>query len=113
MKVIVDTSIWSLALRRKNVVDSAYIVELQELVKELRVQMIGAIRQEVLSGIKLESQFHTLKLKLSAFSALVHTETDFELAAEFFNFLRSKGIQGSDADFFDLCGLGKPSFTHF
>ena len=77
MKVIVDTCIWSLALRRKNKTDSPYIFELQELVEDIRVQMIGAIRQEILSGIKIEAQFQLLKSNLSAFSDLVQTEADF------------------------------------
>ncbi len=99
MKVLVDTCIWSLALRRKNNANSPYVQELQELINEGRVQIIGAIRQEVLSGIKIAAQFQALKSCLAAFPDLRLCEADFELAAEYFNLLRSKGIQGSDTDF--------------
>lgn len=34
----------------------------------------------------------------------MHSKDDFELAAEYFNLLRSKGIQGSDTDFL-ICAV--------
>lgn len=71
MKVIVDTCIWSLALRQKNNTNSVYVVELRELLKQTRVQMIGAIRQEILSGIKINAQFQSLKTCLAEFPDLV------------------------------------------
>ena len=62
MKVLVDTCIWSLALRREKQLDSSIeIIEFQELIKEVRVQVIGLIRQEILSGVKKKPQFTKLK----------------------------------------------------
>ena len=105
MKVLVDTCIWSLALRRKKQPTSnVEIAEFQELIKEVRVQMIGPIRQEILSGIKRKQQFSKLKKILSAFPDLPLASEDFELAAEYFNTLRSKGIQGSNTDFL-ICAV--------
>ena len=49
MKVLVDTSIWSLSLRRDSKQNQEYKAELSELIKEVRVQIIGPIRQEILS----------------------------------------------------------------
>ena len=50
MRVLVDTCIWSLALRRKKQPGSSVeMVEFQELIEEVRVQLIGPIRQEILS----------------------------------------------------------------
>ena len=44
MKVLVDTCIWSLALRRKKQPTSNIeVVEFQELIEEVRVQLIGPI----------------------------------------------------------------------
>ena len=51
MNVIVDTSVWSLALRRTPARTSAEAAELAELIREGRVAMIGAVRQEILSGV--------------------------------------------------------------
>lgn len=115
MKVLVDTCIWSLALRREKQLDSNIdVIEFQELIKEVRVQIIGPIRQEILSGVKKKSQFTKLKKILAAFPDLNLTSEDFELSAEYFNFLRSKGIQGSNTDFL-ICAVSTrhsiPIFT--
>ncbi len=104
MKVIVDTCIWSLALRRTQNESESLVKELIELITELRVQIIGPIRQEILSGVKEKKQFSRLKKCLSAFPDLELQSPDFELAAEFFNTARSKGIQGSNTDFL-ICSV--------
>jgi len=105
MKVLVDTCIWSLALRRKTQDNSCIeIIEFQELIEEVRVLLIGPIRQEILSGVKTKQQFTKLKKALSTFSDLHLAHEDFELAAEYFNLLRGKGIQGSNTDFL-ICAV--------
>ena len=104
MKIIVDTCIWSLALRRNSVKDNPYVEELRNLIEEIRVQFIGSIRQELLSGIKSKKQFETLKLHLQAFADIELESKDYELAAEYFNAARKKGIQGSNIDFL-ICAI--------
>lgn len=99
MKVLVDACIWSLALRRGASKDHHLVKELSELIKEVRVQIIGPIRQELLSGVKSQKQFNELKFYLSAFPDLQLETTDFEQAAAFFNINRKHGIQGSNTDF--------------
>jgi hypothetical protein len=117
MKVIVDTSIWSLALRRSGAIsqeDEALVHELNELINEVRVALIGPIRQELLSGISAQAQFESLKENLRAFEDLPLTQQDYEQAAEFYNICRKSGIQGSQVDFL-ICavasGMGVPIFT--
>ena len=83
MKVIADTCIWSLALRRTKCESEFLVKELIELITELRIQMIGPIRQELLSGIKSKKQFNDLKKRLAAFPDLELYPRDFQLAAEF------------------------------
>jgi hypothetical protein len=51
MKVIVDTSLWSIALRKNENTEKDIIKELKELINEPIIVMIGPIRQELLSGI--------------------------------------------------------------
>lgn len=104
MKIIVDSCIWSLALRRNEGKPNYLVDELAELISEVRVQLIGPIRQELLSGIKSKAQFNKLKEHLAAFPDLPLLSSDFERAAEFFNLARSKGIQGSNTDFI-ICSL--------
>lgn len=87
---------------------------LEQLILDQKVQMIGPIRQELLSGIKSEKQFETLKSYLSAFPDLPIKTQDYELAAEYFNINRKNGIQGSNTDFL-ICALSHhyemPIFT--
>lgn len=99
MNVVVDTSVWSLALRRAKRVDGTASGELAELIREGRVVMLGAVRQELLSGIKLKSQFEQLRDHLRAFPDLVLESADYEAAASAFNRCRERGIQGSNTDF--------------
>ena len=99
MKVLVDTSIWSLALRRGTSNNHKLAEELSEPIKEVRVHIIGPIRQEILSGIKSEKQFGKLRLYLSEFPDLSLETVDYEKAVEFFNINRKNGIQGSNTDF--------------
>ena len=118
MRVLVDTSIWSLALRRSGADLSrkeAHAVDLlKELIRDGRVIVIGPVRQEILSGIPDEAQFRKLKAKLRAFEDLGITSDDYELAAEFFNACRKRGVQGSYIDFL-ICAVAArnklPVFT--
>ncbi len=104
MKVLVDTSVWSLALRRGSDSTSKPVQELRSLIADNRVQMIGPIRQEMLSGIREEAQFKKLETRLSAFPDLQVTDEDCVTAARFFNVCRAKGIQGSNTDFL-ICAV--------
>lgn len=106
MKVLVDTCIWSLALRRKRANNNFFVRELQELIKEFRVQMIGSIRQEILSGIRSIDQFDLIKERLRSFVDLEIITSDYERAAEFFNTARMKGVQGANTDFL-ICAVAE------
>ncbi len=104
MKIIVDTCVWSQALRRSKHENQKIVNELSELIKDVRVQLVGPIRQEILSGIKSEKQFEELSEYLSAFPDLTLETIDYEKAAEFYNICRKKGIQGSNTDFL-ICAV--------
>lgn len=98
MRVLVDTSVWSLALRRGAQSSSAPARELRNLIADHRVEIIGPIRQEILSGLRDERQFDTLAMRLAAFPDLPIATEDYVTAARFFNLCRSKGVQGSNTD---------------
>ncbi len=104
MKVLVDTSVWSLALRRGEQSITAPAQELRHLIQDHRVQIIGPIRQEILSGIRNDSQFNKLRKHLESFPDLPILPNDYVRAAKFFNLCRSKGIQGSNTDFL-ICAV--------
>lgn len=106
MKVLVDTSVWSLAFRKnvRNETEENVVQVLAELVRDTNILIIGPIRQEILSGIKSISVFNALRDKLSIFNDLEIQTRDFETAASFFNLCRSHEIQGSHTDFL-ICAL--------
>jgi predicted nucleic acid-binding protein len=105
MKTIVDTSVWSLAFRRAgSAASSPHVTELENLIRDNRIQMIGAVRQELLSGIRQDTQFKKLEASLRSFPDLPATTADYILAAKFFNLCRAKGVQGSNTDFL-ICAL--------
>ena len=106
MNVLVDTTIWSLALRRRHPgpKEKILINELAELVKELRAVLIGPVRQEVLSGIPDPAKFEVVRQHLAAFDDLPIVEEDYEEAARVFNQCRKKGVQGSHVDFL-ICAV--------
>ena len=105
MKVLVDTSVWSLALRRRRS-SHPCVQELQSLIRDGRVAMMGAVRQELLSGIRQAADFASLRVHLRAFEDEQILSDDHERAAEMFNACRVKGIQGSNTDFL-MCALAE------
>jgi predicted nucleic acid-binding protein len=104
VNVLVDTSVWSLALRRGAPRGSPPERELAELVREGRVLVVGPVRQEILSGVRDLDQWRMLRDRLRAFPDVVLQARDYEEAAGCFNRCRSKGVQGSNTDFL-LCAL--------
>lgn len=104
MRVLVDTSIWSLALRREAHVRNNAAESLSALIADHRVEIIGPIRQELLSGIRSSLQYENLKKHLAAFPDLAIGTEEYEIAAQFYNLCRSKGVQGSNTDFL-ICAV--------
>jgi len=115
MTVLVDTPVWSLALRRRradlNAREQVLIRALEELIREGRAQMMGAIRQELLSGIREEERFHKLRNYLSAFDEPDMEVPDYEEAARMHNLCRARGIAGSAIDFL-ICAVAQRRDWH-
>ena len=104
MRVLVDTCVWSEALRRSKIEESDVSRELRGLILEHRVEIIGPIRQELLSGLREDTQFEKLEKHLEAFPDIILESADHITAAKFFNICRAKGIQGSNTDFL-ICAV--------
>jgi len=68
--------------------------------------LLGAIRQEILSGLRDPAQFEQLRAHLRAFPDLEVITEDYERAAEFFNLCRARGVQGSNTDFL-ICAVAE------
>ena len=114
MKVLVDTPIWSYALRSKSKAYQFEVEQLASLIRDQRALIIGPIRQEILSGYSDLHKFKKLREKLSFFENSSIQDTDYELAAEMCNQCRKRGLQGSHIDFL-ICAVAKrldvPIFT--
>ena len=110
MNVLVDTSVWSLALRRKSgdlsPRDEKLVRALQELVQEGRARIIGPIRQELLTGIREPERYRKLRDKLRAFPEPTLDVISYEEAAHLSNLCRAQGISGSPVDFL-VCAVAQ------
>ena len=115
MQVLVDTSVWSVGLRRKrgqlSGAEESHRAELAELIQEARVRMIGPIRQELLSGIREEAQYARLRQFLRAFRDETMATEDYEAAARLSNQSRARGISGSATDFL-ICAVAVRRHWH-
>ncbi|HEV2730164.1 MAG TPA: PIN domain-containing protein [Terriglobales bacterium] len=108
MMVLVDTPVWSLALRRRrkdlSVEEQSTADALANLIRDGRAQIAGPIRQELLSGMRQEAHFRSLRDYLRAFDELPLESHDFEEAAAMSNQCRARGIAGSAIDFL-ICAV--------
>jgi predicted nucleic acid-binding protein len=111
MRVLVDTSVWSLALRRRpghlQPTEEQLRDELADLVRDGRVVMIGPIRQELLSGVRTAAEHTRLQARLRAFEDEPLVTADFEAAAEAHNRCRAAGVAGSTVDFLICAAAGR------
>ncbi|MGH9407977.1 MAG: type II toxin-antitoxin system VapC family toxin [Vicinamibacterales bacterium] len=113
MRLLVDTSVWSLALRRTSARALPLADELRMLIDEGRVAMIGPIRQELLSGVRNAETFERLREHLSAFDDEPLERADYERATEHFNACRGHGIRGSNTDFLICASAERRSMSIF
>ena len=108
MMVLVDTPIWSLSLRRKPAdlgsLEAQRIDALRALIQHGRAQIVGPIRQELLSGIREPGKFRRLSAALRSFPDPVIETADYEQAAQMSHRCRTKGISGSAIDFL-ICAV--------
>ena len=117
MMVLVDTPVWSLALRRKrgelNPQEQRLTAALAELIREGRAQMVGMVRQELLSGIREEERLRKLREDLRAFEDPQLEAEDYEEAARMNNQCRTKGVAGSAIDFLICAVAGRRGWQVF
>jgi predicted nucleic acid-binding protein len=97
--VLVDSDVWSIALRRECPPENEYVKRLSVLIDKGEAALIGFVRQEILSGIRTKGQFEKLRKRMRAFPDEKIGPDLHELAAAFFNHCRARGVQGSHTDF--------------
>ena len=111
MSVLVDTPVWSLALRRQtgdlNLREQALTETLRGLIRDGRAQMMGAIRQELLSGLREAERFEKMRAYLRAFPEPPLEIDDYEEGARAHNQCRARGVAGSAVDFLVCAVAGR------
>ncbi len=109
MRVLIDTPVWSLALRRRTselpATERRVGQLLQQIVDEGRAQLLGSVRQELLSGLQEDAQFRRLRDYLRDFPDVVLATGDYEEAARASNECRSAGIASTPVDML-ICAVG-------
>lgn len=110
MKVLVDTCVWSLSLRRRKGTaglsgqEQRLVAALTEAIRDGRVAMVGPVRQELLSGISDKAQFEKLRSTLDTFAdESIPTEIYVE-AARLDTLCRARGVQCGEVDML-LCAV--------
>ena len=101
MNLVVDTSVWSLVLRRPQVKeDNAFVRAFRSHIEQGDgLFLIGNILQELLDGVKSDRDFHRLLTLLEPFPILELTRETYVTAAELRNTCRAKGINAGPIDF--------------
>ncbi len=77
---------------------------LRDLITQGEAELIGPVRQEILSGIRTRAQFESVRQAIRPFPDFRISSGEYELAAEFYNTCRSVGVQGSNTDFL-ICAV--------
>lgn len=106
--MLVDTPVWSLSLRRHpvnlNAHEASCLKRLSSLTSANLAQLIGPVRQELLSGLREDAQFHRLRNLLRGFLDVRLFPEDYEEGASMSNVCRRRGVAGSPTDFL-LCAV--------
>jgi len=99
VNIIVDTSIWSLALRRHAHIQNPEAEILSKLIQQgENIYLLGIILQGILQGVKKPEDFTRLKEHLEAFPLLETKREHYVKAAELKNHLSRNGVQVSTVD---------------
>jgi len=100
VNLVVDTSVWSLVLRRPQVEEDNPFVQAFRfhINKEDGIFLIGNILQELLDGVKNQRTFENLVKILAPFPLLELTRHTHIAASQLRNTCRSKGVQAGPVD---------------
>jgi predicted nucleic acid-binding protein len=96
---VVDTSVWSLALRREAGSERREVQLLRELLERGdNLYLLGVILQEILQGVRLSKDLRRLRRELESFPLIELDRDDYVLAADVWSRCRARGVQVSTVD---------------
>jgi len=108
VRVLVDTPVWSFALRRRRPggapAETRVLEEWRRLTREGRAVLCGPVRMEVLSGIREGAFFARVRERLRWFPDEVLLTEDYEDAARSWTVCARAGIAATAPDML-LCAL--------
>lgn len=109
MRVLVDTSVWALALRRGGPADHRAVRALVALLAGGEdLVLIGIILQEVLQGFRSEATAKRLEERLRPFPLLALERSDYVVAARLRRSCLTKGVSASTID----CLIASAAIAH-
>jgi hypothetical protein len=92
--LFVDTSVWSLALRRDRQADAPELIRLgQALSSREQIVTTGLVLQELLQGFRGPQARHAIVERFATLPLLVPDREDHVQAAEVRNLCRRRGVQ--------------------
>lgn len=109
MKVLVDTSVWSHALRKGGPADHPAVTKLSTLLsRNEELVVTGLILQEILQAFRDEATFRKITKHLEPFPLLSLDRTDCVAAARLHRRCASHGIAASTVD----CQIATAAINH-
>lgn len=109
MRVLVDTSVWSLALRRAGPGNDSRVEKLSELLRSGEdVFLTGSILQEVLQAFRSESTFQRMSKYFEPFPLLVLEREGHIAAASIHRACAQRSVAASTID----CQIAAAAIRH-
>ncbi|MEE9229440.1 MAG: PIN domain nuclease [Acidobacteriota bacterium] len=109
MRALVDTSVWSLSLRKKRPAECPTVEKLMSLLRaDEDVFLTGLILQEILQAFRSDSSFRRVARHLEPFPLLELKRIDFVAAASLHRKCAARGVSVSTAD----CQIATAAIRH-
>jgi predicted nucleic acid-binding protein len=108
VNVLVDTSVWSTALRKRPAVDTRVVDSLRKHIERGHVVLLGVVVQEVLQGFRSDADVTSVAKKLAAFPLLQLAREDYVAAANLHRACARRGIAASTVD----CHIASAAIRH-
>lgn len=100
MRVLVDTSVWSLAFRKKQPSTEPSVEQLRELISSGHsIYYVGIILTELLQGIRSEIGFNQIEKHFDVLELLELKKEDYVCAAKLSQTCRKAGINAGTIDY--------------
>jgi len=109
LRVLVDTSVWSLALRKQGPADHPAVERLAQMLRDGEdIFLTGTILQEILQAFRVESTFRKMARYFEPFPLLRVDRLEHVAAARLHRLCAQKGVGASTID----CQIAVAAIRH-